>query len=172
MTDAQNPKAQRANPPVPEPAPGVPRFDSCLIDENASIVEVTIGNDKFRMRSITAGEASIIWQRSRLKDAPETAPSASETQKFLSMVDFGAYSSLTVCAALGGLRDKPLGNEGWTLVQADGSPLPVNEYNVGRLIEAAILVLYKEHQGFFRPERFGIAKSGADSGMESGPEDG
>uniref|UniRef100_A0A6M3JAJ2 Uncharacterized protein n=1 Tax=viral metagenome TaxID=1070528 RepID=A0A6M3JAJ2_9ZZZZ len=153
---------------VPDPAPGVPMFDSCMIDESASIIEVTIGSAVFRLRSVTAAEATQIWQRSKVATAPDKRPSATATENLIAQVDMATYMTLTVVAALGGMRDRPLGNEGWNFNQADGSPLPVTEFNVGRLIEAAIIELFREHRKFFRPERFGIEKSRADPNLEPG----
>lgn len=139
------------------PAPGVPEFDHCLIDESASLIEVTIGKAKFRMRSVTAGEASIIYQKSRKpgfvpakKGSPEA--DAELVARFSEEYEVTVYSILTVTAALGGFRK--YGNEGWTYDD------PVSAATVERLAEPVVLELFRQHQAFFRPERFGIEKSG------------
>jgi len=139
-----------------------PEFFSCLIDANAPLLTVNIGNDRFKLRSITALEYQSAFARSLKANPKPTGPGGAFT--ISDRYDTNGLAFYTVAAALG--ATKKIGNEGWTF------NLPISEATVGQLEFGVLVHLYQEHQKFFRAERFGIPESQPGAGVEPPPANG
>lgn len=132
--------------PAMESAREMPKFAHCLINKDAPILKVIIGETEFRMRSITAGENADIMSASRLPFRMEDGTIKADFYE-------ARVVYLTVAAALG--ANKKIGREGWSL---SGEVTPEACSN---LADDIVTPLYVEHQKFFRADRFGAVKSGS-----------